>query len=554
MYKLVRPTTILFDWHATLVNTRKAMYHAFDDMLSQLEARDLIDHLVKPGESKTIEDAILVDYVKRHQQLHPKLKAEQRVSRSDLLEVLFGSDENAKHQAHETFNECYRKYYGEVIPLEQGITDRIRKIIAMGMRVGIVTNRNREFLEHELGTLEQGSWTGLFEVIACGDDVPVLKPNPGILLKALDDLDLRPDLNIWYVGDSTTDVTAAKKAGISAIFYNGANWEDDWLVKIFPGTTAFPYQPDGIVNDLTELVQLVQCCIANHPNTDHCNSSALRIFSRYSAVWQNKVQLAEPEIIVFDWHATLANTLDAMYHAVDDLLPQFDELGLIERLIDPAASKTVEDAKLVEYVQDHRQLHPKIKAARKISRTDIFEVLFGGDEEAKKIAHDAFNLCYRNHFGMAHPIETGVRDMLMNLNALNIKIGVLSNRDREFLEHELNVIEDGSWVDLFGTVVGGDDTENRKPAADPIEKAIRNLGGQPGLHCWYVGDSTTDIIAAKTAGVTSIFYNGAKWEPHWLAKIFPGTSKHPHQPDCVVNDFSEFLLLVRRRGTRKSVV
>ena len=40
---------------------------------------------------------------------------------------------------------------------------------------------------------------------------------------------------------------------------------------------------------------------------------------------------ARPRIILFDWHATLVDTLDAMYHAVDDVLPHLEELGLLER-------------------------------------------------------------------------------------------------------------------------------------------------------------------------------------------------------------------------------
>src|SRR3569833_4517195 len=92
---------------------------------------------------------------------------------------------------------------------------------------------------------------------------------------------------------------------------------------------------------------------------------------------------ARPKIILFDWHATLADTLDAMYHAVDDVLPHLAEMGLLERLVKPEQSKTMEDAKLVKYIREHRQLRPKIKADRKISRTDIFEVLFGADEAAK---------------------------------------------------------------------------------------------------------------------------------------------------------------------------
>ena len=98
-----------------------------------------------------------------------------------------------------------------------------------------------------------------------------------------------------------------------------------------------------------------------------------------------QVPHARPRVILFDWHATLVDTLDAMYHAVDDVLPHLEELGLLDRLLKPSQSKTVEDAKLVSYVRRYRRLHPKIKAARKISRTDIFELLFGPDEDAKRL-------------------------------------------------------------------------------------------------------------------------------------------------------------------------
>jgi phosphoglycolate phosphatase len=64
--------------------------------------------------------------------------------------------------------------------------------------------------------------------------------------------------------------------------------------------------------------------------------------------------------------------------------------------------------------------------------------------------------------------------------------------------------------------------------------------------CWYVGDSTTDVIAAKEAHVTAIFYNGAGWDQLWIDRIFPATVRHPHKPDAVINHFSELDRLVRQ--------
>lgn len=254
--------------------------------------------------------------------------------------------------------------------------------------------------------------------------------------------------------------------------------------------------------------------------------------------------LVPPRVVLFDWHATLVDTLDAMYHAVDDVLLQFPKLGLMDELVAHDDCKTPEDARLVDYVREHRRLHPKIKTERKISRTDIFEVLFGKNEAAKHRAHEAFNDAYRNHYGEVHPFEGGELDLLIEMRELHVKLGILTNRDREFFEHELVLVDDGAWVDLFETSVCGCDTGKRKPNPEPIFKALDDLREPAGLNCWYVGDSTTDVIAAKRAGITSVFFNGVGWEHSWINKIFPGTHAHPYQPDALVDSFAEFKWLV----------
>ncbi|MCC4309818.1 HAD family hydrolase [Alcanivorax marinus] len=255
---------------------------------------------------------------------------------------------------------------------------------------------------------------------------------------------------------------------------------------------------------------------------------------------------APPSVVLIDWHATLVDTHDAMYHAVDDVLPRLEELGLWDRLLEPEASKTLEDAKLVKYVREHHKLHPKITAQRKISRTDIFEVLFGADGDAKRRVHQAFDACYKNYVDEVHPLEADIRPQLERLRAAGVPVGVISNRKRDFFEHELRIVDGTGWEDLFDVTVCGDDVENRKPAPDMLLKALDQLGLTPGEHCWYAGDSTTDVIAAKDAGVTAIFYNGAHWSQSWLDKIFPGTVSHPHRPDAVVDSIGGLTRLARR--------
>lgn len=256
--------------------------------------------------------------------------------------------------------------------------------------------------------------------------------------------------------------------------------------------------------------------------------------------------LPPPRVLLFDWHATLVDTMDAMYYALDEVLPRLIELDLIHRLVPEGHSKTPEDEKLVRYVREHKRLHPKIKAQRAISRTDIFEVLFGRDDEAKAIAHREFDKQYARYFGPVRPLEADTRARMLELKQLGVRLGVLTNRKRRFLAHEIYTVDSTGWHDLFETMVCGDDVAHHKPHPDLVIKALVNLDVAVDARCWYVGDSTTDVIAAKRAGVTAVFYNGVGWDAAWLRKIFPQTPRHPHAPEVVVNSLSQLVRLVKR--------
>lgn len=264
--------------------------------------------------------------------------------------------------------------------------------------------------------------------------------------------------------------------------------------------------------------------------------------------------LQAPSILIFDWHGTLVDTNDAMYGAMDDMLSGIDGLGLEGRLTATTGSKTADDRKLVDYVRAHHRLHPKVIADRRASRTDLLEVLFGADEDAKEIANRAYNDCYRRRFGDVKAFAPGVVDLLSELRNLGIRLGILTNRAREFLDKELETIEQGAWMRFFETRVSGSDTEHLKPSPDPVLRALQHFGQFPGPHVWYVGDSASDTISAKTAGITNVFFNGSQGDAQWIEAIFPGTASQPYQPDCVVNDYQGLLHLVQQAITREAAV
>jgi len=254
---------------------------------------------------------------------------------------------------------------------------------------------------------------------------------------------------------------------------------------------------------------------------------------------------SRPSAILFDWHATLVDTHNAMYLAIDDMLAELDTLHLSQRLLSPEDSKTPEDARLLSYVRTHKHLHPKVVAQKKVSRTDIFEILFGEDEDAKAEAHQAFDDAYRNHIADVFPLEADIRQQISRVKEAGIPVGVISNRRRDFFDRELALVDGTGWLDVFDVTVCGTDVRRRKPAPDMLLKALEQLNLPADEHVWYVGDSTTDVIAARHAGITPIFYNGAGWSQSWIDKIFPGTVRHPHRPDAVVNTIAEVTELAR---------
>ncbi len=250
--------------------------------------------------------------------------------------------------------------------------------------------------------------------------------------------------------------------------------------------------------------------------------------------------LTPPKVVLFDWHATLVDTLDAMYLAVDETLPQLPQLGLMDKLVTVKHSRSMEDARLVAYVREHLRLHPRIRAERRISRTDIFEILFAGNEEAKQAAHAAFNTAYRRHYGKVQPFDGGERELLQELKTFDVKLGVLTNRDREFFEHELQAVEEGAWAGLFDVTLCGDESPRRKPNPEPVLESLKRLGKPADLSSWYLGDSSTDVACSCRAGVSPIFFNGAGWDAAWLQKVFPANRAHPFQPLAIVDSFTSF--------------
>ncbi|HTN34506.1 MAG TPA: HAD hydrolase-like protein, partial [Marinobacter sp.] len=256
------PLVIIFDWHGTLVDTHDAMFSAMEDMLPKLEELGLVERLLSEDECRTPDDARLVRYIRIFRRLHPRILAERRVSRTDIFNAVFGDDNEAKLIAHKAYNEAYRRYFGQVKPFQPGAWEYLSALKAMGIRLAVSTNRNREFLAKELATVDEGRWQNLFDATVCADDVTRYKPAPEVLFRVLEELELPANGSAWYIGDSYVDMLTATRAGVSGIFYNGASWEPERIESWF----SFRDKPAAVLDSFEDLFDLLALLERSNPD------------------------------------------------------------------------------------------------------------------------------------------------------------------------------------------------------------------------------------------------------------------------------------------------
>ena len=123
--------------------------------------------------------------------------------------------ELARHPEHmDQLVATYREYNlthhdTQVIPYV-GAPELIRRIKHAGYRTGLVTSKNRP------GAIRGLKLAGIaehFDVLICADDVENPKPHPEPVLKALAQLESRPD-EALFVGDSVHDMRCGRDAGV----------------------------------------------------------------------------------------------------------------------------------------------------------------------------------------------------------------------------------------------------------------------------------------------------------------------------------------------------
>ncbi len=137
----------------------------------------------------------------------------------------------------------------------------------------------------------------------------------------------------------------------------------------------------------------------------------------------------------------------------------------------------------------------------RVSVKDAFPPLFGAEwRRAREVFYAAFD---GNHLDHVVPMP-GALEAVQAGAAL--PQGIVSNKRGSFLREEVAHL---GWAPLFSAVVGAGDAAADKPSPAPILLALHKMNAPAQEGVWYLGDTATDMQAARAAGVTAVLVGDA---------------------------------------------
>ena len=132
----------------------------------------------------------------------------------------------------------------------------------------------------------------------------------------------------------------------------------------------------------------------------------------------------------------------------------------------------------------------------------MLEIAFGMGPEHPDYENfkEEFLSNYEKAMTVHSVIFDGVQDLLLHLQELGLRWGVVTNKSQRF------TLPLTAQIPLFASaqaIVSGDTTPHAKPHPEPLFEAARRMQLSPE-QCWYVGDDERDIVAGKAAGMATV--------------------------------------------------
>nr|WP_314479075.1 phosphoglycolate phosphatase [uncultured Pseudomonas sp.] len=186
------PRLVMFDLDGTLVDSVPDLAAAVDRMLLELgrpaAGLEAVRHWVGNGAQVLVRRALAGDIDHT------------------------GVDDALAEQALALFMEAYAESH-DLTVVYPGVQDTLRWLRKRGVEMALITNKPERFVGPLLDQMKLGSY---FRWIIGGDTLAQKKPDPAALLFVMQMAGVIPQQAL-FVGDSRSDVLAAKAAGVQCV-------------------------------------------------------------------------------------------------------------------------------------------------------------------------------------------------------------------------------------------------------------------------------------------------------------------------------------------------
>lgn len=224
MNQTFTPELIMIDVDGTLVDSVPDLAWCVDETMKQIglpvRGEAAVRNWVGNGVVRLVERAVINDLYAEH-------------------------DVDLFNKAMPIFNELYAENTSKRSNLYPGVREGLDYLKTTGIKIGCITNKAEQFTHPLLKDL--GIWDE-FEIVISGDTLEKKKPDPLPLLHGARELGANPE-NSLMLGDSTSDVKAARAAGFAIICMSyGYNHGEDIQDS----------NPDAMIDSMAELKSLIK--------------------------------------------------------------------------------------------------------------------------------------------------------------------------------------------------------------------------------------------------------------------------------------------------------
>ncbi|MBW2064120.1 MAG: HAD family hydrolase [Deltaproteobacteria bacterium] len=187
-----------------------------------------------------------------------------------------------------------------------------------------------------------------------------------------------------------------------------------------------------------------------------------------------------PDAMIFDLDGTLIDSIEAYFRIMEIT---FEEIG-----VPPVSRERILGA-VVDGGFNWKDVLPAGDASQRGTLM----------EKAWEVINGLYPRIFRDHVNLF----PGVGEVVKDLKAGGVKVGIATTTPRKQMEVKLLPLRKSGIAELFDAIITAEDAQRRKPAPDPLLECLRRMDVEPTKSI-YIGDTTADIRAGKAAGMGTI--------------------------------------------------